>query len=875
MGLFGYYAWHSVKNQLKKLFKTWVLVFFVVCCLIGGVLGFTAATLEDAYEDETDTEDTVYEEDIQEQTPWDLEIQPLELTELIVGGIVLAAFVLITMGADKSGSSIFLPADVPVLFASPLKPQSVLVFRLGAQLGTIALLGVYYLFQIPSLMNMGLSVWAALAGIATFCMVMLLAKLFQVLLYTVCSTRIQLKKYLRPGIFGFVGLLGLAFYLFWSQSGHSPLAAANAMFNGDASRWIPFWGWTKGFLMSAIENQWAMAALYLLANILAGGVLVYVIWHIKADFYEEAMAKSQETAALLEQAQESSSVVVAKRKKDRSEKLRRDSMHHGSGANMFFFKAMYNRFRFAYLYIFTKTSVTYLLVALGVAALCRFILAASCTIPAALVLGVMIFYRALGNDLSKDVQTPYFLLVPESTGKKLLYALLGSSANCLLDLLPAMLACPLLAGESVLGLLVWLPLLLSVDFFSTNAAAFLEVSIPKSVDKTIRQIILVMFVYFGLLPDILIMAFGITLGHTALAAVLCCVVNCLLGLLFFALIPSFVAPQGGKKSGAAQAFSGNLRQVRRHFSWIGASIGIFLATRFVFQLIIRGLLEYFWPQWMQNAWALYGVSGAAQYIPALPVMLLVLKKAPATPMEKSPMKVSHLAVAAFVAIFMMQAGNLVGNLVSMLLSMIPSVAPSNPVSDLMLEMDLLPTAVFAVLFAPLMEELIFRKVLIDRMHVYGQKTAVILSALIFGLFHGNPVQFTYAFTVGLVLGFVYVKTGKLRYSIALHMLLNFLGGGIAPWLLKNILALDIGDGTDLAAVMAALPWVLGLLGYLLTIFASALAGLVLLIVNRNRITFENAPLQLPRKKSVTVTCCNVGMLFAFVLLMAEMVLNML
>ncbi len=38
MRISGYYAWHSFKNQIKKIFKTWVLIFFLVCVLVGGAL---------------------------------------------------------------------------------------------------------------------------------------------------------------------------------------------------------------------------------------------------------------------------------------------------------------------------------------------------------------------------------------------------------------------------------------------------------------------------------------------------------------------------------------------------------------------------------------------------------------------------------------------------------------------------------------------------------------------------------------------------------------------------------------------------------------------------------------------------------------------
>ena len=48
MRLFGYYAWHSFINQLRKLFKTWVLIFLVVCMAIGALIGVGAAMLDDA-----------------------------------------------------------------------------------------------------------------------------------------------------------------------------------------------------------------------------------------------------------------------------------------------------------------------------------------------------------------------------------------------------------------------------------------------------------------------------------------------------------------------------------------------------------------------------------------------------------------------------------------------------------------------------------------------------------------------------------------------------------------------------------------------------------------------------------------------------------
>ena len=72
------------------------------------------------------------------------------------------------------------------------------------------------------------------------------------------------------------------------------------------------------------------------------------------------------------------------------------------------------------------------------------------------------------------------------------------------------------------------------------------------------------------------------------------------------------------------------------------------------------------------------------------------------------------------------------------------------------------TFIIAVLIAPTAEELLFRKLLTERIVKYGELAAVLASGLFFGLFHGNLNQFSYAFLLGLFLGFIYVKTGKLR-----------------------------------------------------------------------------------------------------------------
>ena len=79
--------------------------------------------------------------------------------------------------------------------------------------------------------------------------------------------------------------------------------------------------------------------------------------------------------------------------------------------------------------------------------------------------------------------------------------------------------------------------------------------------------------------------------------------------------------------------------------------------------------------------------------------------------------------------------------------------------------------VFALVPA-VMEEYLMRGIVLETMRPLGNHTAVVLSALLFGLLHGNLTQAPYACLMGLILGFVYVHTDSLLPVTAIHALSN-------------------------------------------------------------------------------------------------------
>ena len=183
------------------------------------------------------------------------------------------------------------------------------------------------------------------------------------------------------------------------------------------------------------------------------------------------------------------------------------------------------------------------------------------------------------------------------------------------------------------------------------------------------------------------------------------------------------------------------------------------------------------------------------YLVAIPVCAKMMQALPNMQLYRNEMRPGQWIRTLCICIFVMYVGNIIGNAVSALIAQGTGLDLSFELEELLSQGSPWFTLLFSVVLAPVMEELIFRKVLIDRTIVYGDKAAVVLSGLLFGVFHGNFHQFFYAFGLGCIFAYVYIRTGKLKYTISLHMAVNMLGGFLSSLLLQqlNYSAWDTSD----------------------------------------------------------------------------------
>ena len=213
-----------------------------------------------------------------------------------------------------------------------------------------------------------------------------------------------------------------------------------------------------------------------------------------------------------------------------------------------------------------------------------------------------------------------------------------------------------------------------------------------------------------------------------------------------------------------------------------------------------------------------------------PLILGLTKRFPKREIPKEKFGFFRFIPYIFMTAGLMLVGMVVGTIVNNLITRPFGGSNNSAIAQLLIGSSILPRVLVVGILAPIFEELIFRKVLIDRLSKYGSFIAIVVSGLFFGLFHGNFSQFFFATMIGCLFAFLYLKTGKIHLTITLHMIVNLTTSVITTTLLQKVYETNPTMNTSPDFISshpeAAVPLVL----FVLTLTVLALIGAVGIIV---------------------------------------------
>ena len=160
-----------------------------------------------------------------------------------------------------------------------------------------------------------------------------------------------------------------------------------------------------------------------------------------------------------------------------------------------------------------------------------------------------------------------------------------------------------------------------------------------------------------------------------------------------------------------------------------------------------------------------------------------------------------------------------------------------------------------IVFNPIIEEFVFRKVFADKLLKYGELFYILVSSFCFAIVHGVSLgipQIIYTFILGMIWSYLFVKTGNIKLSIIFHSLSNIFGSIIIQTLQ--------GISMEITGM------------YSIFMMLLAIIGLICFIKNKKNIKLDNKN-KLLDKTIIKEMFTNKGIIFYTFLTISMMVIK--
>lgn len=293
---------------------------------------------------------------------------------------------------------------------------------------------------------------------------------------------------------------------------------------------------------------------------------------------------------------------------------------------------------------------------------------------------------------------------------------------------------------------------------------------------------------------------------------------------------------------------------KKVFNRIGLAMLVSMILVNVIQIIFFNIIGKVNQDLLSASWINYIALAISYYLIGFTVFYFMIKGLPeGEKREDKKLGVWEIVKFCFISYSLMYIFNFLTNIFIILISIFKGSEVVNPLQNIIEGSSLILTFIFVGILSPIIEEMMFRRIMLNKLRRYGDKVAIVTTALLFGLFHANFSQFFYATVLGLIFAYVTLKTGTIKYSIILHIFVNMMGSFIIP--------LIIGDGSNLVAYGCVLFLVLLI----------SIVGLVLLIKDRKNISLLDGEVKLEKGTAFKIIWINLGMVLFTVICLVSMI----
>lgn len=429
----------------------------------------------------------------------------------------IAIFLFALYSGTKSVDSKFSMSDVNLIFVSPIKPQTVMLYGVIKKIALELLTSFYILYQIPNVLrNFKVPVINEVLLVLSYIVFQLvLCNVIKLLIFALNTKYKNLGEIIR-GIIKAIILFAVVLIIFLVVKGNFISFNKTLIQHITYDSWvkyIPVFGWIKEIALQTIKGITISYAVYVLLMFALSAVMLYIIYNMELDFYEDMLSSAEVNERVVE-AKSGKNVSGTGKTPGIFKPLRNTPLELKGvyGAKVLFFKHM-NEYKKRSLVFFINTYS----IILFIASIILGIFAKGMTIkPIFLIAGLLLFFTAgFGGKIYNEIYNEFIFLIPDSPQRKLFYGISSSLVKTFTDAVLLFLPFGILSKTSVIEVLLCIVCYVVIGgmlsysgLFAFRIAEFLGFTGPISQS--------ILFMFFQML--LIVPAFLITLFLTAFFA---------------------------------------------------------------------------------------------------------------------------------------------------------------------------------------------------------------------------------------------------------------------------------------------------------------------------------------------------------------------
>ncbi|AJA47212.1 hypothetical protein CPAST_c11120 [Clostridium pasteurianum DSM 525 = ATCC 6013] len=372
--------------------------------------------------------------------------------------LTLVTFLFSLYSGTKKVKSKFSMSDVNLIFVSPIKPQTIMLYGIVKKIALEFFTSIYILLQITNVIkNLKITPMAQILFFISYIIFQLiLCNCLKLFVFALCSKYKKVGFIIRSFIKSFILVLAalITFIVVKGDIKSFAVKFGETLTYNSLFKYIPLFGWMREIALQTITGVKSSYFVYIILITALSLLLIYITYSMKLDFYEDMLSSAEFNEDIKNV--KNSKISSNNNKKGfilRPFKFKNSELNlkEKYGAKVLLFKHMDEYSKRSFIFFVN----TYSLILLSISIVLG-IFAKSMDIKIIFIIasGLLLFTSGFGGKIYNEIYNYFIFLLPDSPQKKLFYGIASSLIKIFSDAVILFVPFGILGRKSILEILL-------------------------------------------------------------------------------------------------------------------------------------------------------------------------------------------------------------------------------------------------------------------------------------------------------------------------------------------------------------------------------------------------------------------------------------